>query len=526
MDAANPGPDAVTDPTELAAAARRAAESREWQDRLAAVYAVAPFGIAEIDGDGVLVRANSQFCRLIGRPSDTLTDTLAGVRYRDLLHPDDATDDAADLVRLLNGEVGSCERTVRYAHADGNTVWADTTCTLAGNGPHRTTVLVAQDATARRLAEEALRASYRRISDNERRQDEFLAVLGHELRNPLGAIRCALDVLRTGQNPESAAWATDVSVRQIEHLARMTDDLLDVSRLGCGKIRLQTARIDLAALVRDTAAAAAPAFVSAGVALLVAPASPTWVRGDKARLAQAISHLLVNARKFTDAGGRVTVAVACEDGQAVVRVRDTGVGIAPATLSRLFTPFAQEDRSLDRSRGGLGLGLALVRGIAELHAGGASANSAGAGHGSEFSVWLPLAGASPPNQSQPLRVLVIEDNTDAADTMAAVIRLYGHEVCTASTGPAGVEAAIAWRPDAVLSDLGLPGCDGFAVARSIRAVPALASAYLVAISGYGREEDKQAAIQAGFDRHVTKPASPTDVADILEAARGRESRKN
>ncbi len=383
----------------------------------------------------------------------------------------------------------------------------------------------AYDITDRKRAEEALREA-------DRRKDEFLAMLAHELRNPLAPIRNAVGVLKlVGSTDGQAGRARGMIERQVAHLARLVDDLLDVSRISRGKILLRKERADLVALVRAAIEDHRPLLENAGLTLLVElPDRPLWVLGDPTRLSQVVGNLLHNANKFTDAGGTVVVRLEAgpdDEGVAVLTVRDTGIGLEAAMLDRLFEPFSQADRSLDRSRGGLGLGLALVKGLVDLHGGRIQASSAGIGQGAEFVVRLPLDQTEPESlppaspaapSGQPLRVLVIEDNEDTAESMQWLLELGGHEVAVAHNGPAGLDLARVFRPDVVLCDIGLPGSmDGYAVARALRADPKLLGVRAIALSGYGQAEDQRKARQAGFDHHLTKPVSLEDLQRFLQA---------
>jgi PAS domain S-box-containing protein len=395
-------------------------------------------------------------------------------------------------------------------------------------------VLVFRDVSERRRSEVALRKASRELklradelADADRRKDNFLALLGHELRNPLAPLRNAVAILDLARGDVRALEQARAMIdRQVRHLTRLVDDLLDASRIANNKIRLRRERLDLAQVVRTTAEDLRPDLEAAGLKLAVdVSTEPLWVEGDSVRLAQVVGNLLHNARKFTDAGGRVEIAARAEDGRATVAVRDTGIGIDPEMLPRLFESFTQADRSLDRSRGGLGLGLALVKGLVELHDGGARATSGGPGRGAEFTFWVPLAtrptadGAVPapsPEAGTGLRVLVIEDHRDAADSLRMVLEIYGrHTVAVAYTGTEGVEQARRFRPDVVLCDLGLPGMTGFEVARALRHDPTTAAARLIAVSGYGREEDQRQAREAGFDDALVKPVDPPELQRIL-----------
>lgn len=410
-------------------------------------------------------------------------------------------------------------------------------------GTIREVVLMLQDVTERRQVEEErarlleleqtarARAEqhYREAQEAARRKDEFLAMLAHELRNPLGAVSNALHVLRTaGTDSPAGMRALEVLARQVHHQSRLVDDLLDVSRIQRGKIVLREGLLDLTRLVRDTAEDYRDSTESAGLTLEIAlPPDPLWVEGDPTRLAQVLGNLLHNAVKFTNPGGRVSVRLTpdFESHRAEIYVRDTGIGIAPEMLPQVFETFSQADRSLDRSRGGLGLGLALVRGLVELHGGEVCAHSEGAGTGAEFVVILPLASAVPVGETaQPVavttssskRILVVEDNRDAAETLRDLLELAEHEVFLAHTGPAGIAAARELRPEVVLCDIGLPGMDGLAVARELRADPALAKTRLIAISGYGQADDRRQSLEAGFELHLTKPIDPDELQQVLD----------
>jgi PAS domain S-box-containing protein len=364
--------------------------------------------------------------------------------------------------------------------------------------------------------------------EGDRRKDEFLAMLAHELRNPLAPIKNALHVLRMFEDDRQAVEkARGMMERQVQHLSRIVDDLLEVSRVTRGKLTLRPERLDLARLVRVTAEDHRPACERAGLGLeMELPELPVWVQGDPTRLAQVLGNLLQNAVKFTDHGGKVAVRVVVGEAhqQAVLTVRDTGIGIEPHMLPRLFDAFAQADRSLDRSKGGLGLGLALVKGLVELHGGEVHAASAGPGQGSEFTVRLPAepepAALSkmptcPRHDSKRLRILVVEDNQDSADSLRMLLELYGYEVMVAYSGPAGVKTAEAWKPDVVLCDIGLPGMDGYGVVGQLRRNPATATARMIAVTGYGSEDDRRRTQEAGFDQHMVKPVDPDALRQVL-----------
>jgi signal transduction histidine kinase len=376
-------------------------------------------------------------------------------------------------------------------------------------------------------ANEALREREEALREAHRRKDEFLAMLAHELRNPLAPLSNALHVLgqRGGADP-AFRQGREMMERQVRHLARIVDDLLDVSRIMRGRVQLRPERLDLARLVRTAALDHRSIFQQAGLGLDVdVPELPVWVMGDPIRLAQVLSNLLHNAAKFTSSGGQVSIRLAVAGGyKAEIAVRDTGIGVEPEMLPRLFETFAQADRSLDRSKGGLGLGLALVKGLVELHGGRVHAASAGPGCGAEFAIRLPVEPEPPALSEMPtaptrtgkrLRILVVEDNRDAADSLRLLLELYGYEATVAYTGPDGVKVAEQSRPDVVLCDIGLPGLDGYGVARRLRQNPSTAKARLIAVTGYGGEEDKQRSREVGFEAHLVKPVDPAALQGVL-----------
>jgi CheY-like chemotaxis protein/nitrogen-specific signal transduction histidine kinase len=370
----------------------------------------------------------------------------------------------------------------------------------------------------------------RRAEEADRAKDEFLALLGHELRNPLAPLRNSVQILELrGDDPAVVARTRAMIGRQVGQLTRLVDELLDASRIARGKVRLTPARLDLAALVRTVVGDHLAEAEAAGLSVEVeTPDRPVWVRGDAARLAQVATNLFNNAVKFTPAGGRVTVRVESTAAGAALSVSDTGVGIAAEALPTLFQAFRQVDADPARTKGGLGLGLAVVRGLVELHGGRASATSDGAGRGATFSVWLPLDTSAPPatadGDSRTLppaavvavrRVVIIEDGEDAGDSLRELLELRGFEVAVARTGPDGVGLARRVRPDAIVCDLGLPGMTGFEVARTLRADPATAAVPLVAVSGYAQEEDRRNARAAGFDALLAKPADTDELVRLL-----------
>jgi PAS domain S-box-containing protein len=415
--------------------------------------------------------------------------------------------------------VGLANHTVLVARDGSERPIADSGAPIRGTATGMITgvVLVFRDQTEERRAAQAL-------LEADRRKREFLGVLSHELRNPLAPIRNGVYVLsRSPPGSDQANRARDVIQRQTEHLARLVDDLLDVTRIERGKIELQRTRLDLGEVVRRTCDDYRSTFQARRMELRVEAAGPAWIDGDETRIAQIVGNLLQNAAKFSDDGATVTVRVDAVGGAGEIRVRDAGAGMSEELLARLFEPFAQADAGLARSKGGLGLGLALVKGLAELHGGSVQASSEGPGLGSEFVIRLPLATNQRPSAARgmergdgaALDVLIIEDNVDAAESLADVLRGEGHRVYVAIDGRSGVALARERKPDVVLCDIGLPDVDGYEVARTLRGDPLLRSVRLIAVTGYAQPEDKARAEAAGFDGHLAKPAPPAALVALL-----------
>ncbi|MBN8530748.1 MAG: response regulator [Alphaproteobacteria bacterium] len=359
-----------------------------------------------------------------------------------------------------------------------------------------------------------------RIQEADRRKDEFLGMLAHELRNPLGPIRNAVQLMRMmGLKEQRLGEVRDIIDRQVSHMARLIDDLLDATRIARGKIFLRKETCDLTNIVRQTVEDYCNLFAADGIQLeLSLPSAPIYLEGDGTRLVQAIGNLLHNAHKFTKKGGKVSVTLARnkKDGTARITIRDTGIGIAAEMLPSVFEVFQQAEQGLDRGQGGLGLGLALVKGLVELHGGRVCAASEGLGKGAEFVIQLPVSQQhqkadaavvqeTAETNGRKYRILVIEDNRDTAESIRLLLGLEGHEVRIAHSGPAGLEAAQDFQPQIVLCDIGLPGMDGYQVARAIRQDSQLSEVYVIALTGYGREEDQEQARHAGFNIHLTKP---------------------
>jgi CheY-like chemotaxis protein len=369
---------------------------------------------------------------------------------------------------------------------------------------------------------------YEKVCEADARKNEFLAMLAHELRNPMAPIRNAVAILRS---PDLTAgqrgWGLDVVERQVQQLVRLVDDLLDVSRITSGKIQLKLQPVQVADVVAAAVETSRPLIEALRHELVLdITTEPLWVRGDFARLTQVLANLLNNAAKYTEQGGRIVLALQRCGEDAVVRVTDTGIGIRPESLATIFELFAQVDRTLDRAQGGLGVGLTLVQRLVELHGGSVQASSTGPGQGAEFAVRLPLqvqmekTSTDNPNQapgaeSGGCRILLVDDNVDSAQTMATLLRMEGHDTDVVYDGESALQRAQAMSPDAVFLDIGLPGMSGFQVARELRARPQTRRAVLIAVTGYGQASDRQRALEAGFDHHLVKPVDLNVVQGLL-----------
>jgi PAS domain S-box-containing protein len=418
---------------------------------------------------------------------------------------------------------------------DGSAFWANVVITALRDetGNLRGFSKITRDVTERRQLERA-QAQTEALEELNRRKDEFLAMLSHELRNPLASILNALHLLALHDDPEPGQRrAVAIIERQARQLAHLVDDLLEVSRITTGRIRLRREYIDLRAIVERAIEAQRPLAAQIGHQLLLElPSEPVWVNADATRIEQVISNLLTNAIKYTPAGGSLWLSLEAEGEEAVLRVRDTGVGIDPDLLPRIFDLFSQGERGLDRSQGGLGVGLTVVKRLVEIHGGRATASSPGPGKGSEFVVRLPLAAPPPVSDresagapklasSASWRVLVVDDNKDAADSTAMVLRAAGYDARVAYTSATALEIAHATRPHIVLLDIGLPGMDGYEIARRLSQDPDLKDTWLLAVTGYGRESDHQRSRAAGFDYHLTKPVDPLQLQELFAILTGR-----
>ena len=458
-----------------------------------------------------------------------------------IIPPERVQEEQAILQKLRCGERIEHFETVRVAKSGRRIDVALTISPICNvNGVIVGASKIARDISGRKASEQAqqrmigeLRRAEEALREADRRKDEFLAVLAHELRNPLAPIRYAVAMARKGGRPETErVQAQAIIERQVEHMGRLLDDLLDVSRITRGTLVLRRSTVDLGAAVAAAQESARPLIEARGHALRVwLPAETLRLVADPVRLAQVLSNLLTNAAKYTDRGGRIELEARRTGGELTIAVRDNGIGISAEMMPRVFTLFAQASPALERSEGGLGIGLALVRGLLELHGGSVSAHSGGVGRGSEFLVRLPIgnpgeadgvdeASAPPCVGAKALRVLVADDNRDSAETCAALLEASGHKVSVAHTGREAFDLACQLEPDALLLDIGMPELNGYQLAQRIRGTSWGRRAMLIAITGWGQEQDKRRARAAGFDQHLTKPIDPNGLEVLLLGARG------
>jgi PAS domain S-box-containing protein len=506
---------------------RAAAQLHDEKERFRTILTSVGDAVIVTDGAGRIAIMNGTAREVtgwddaaLGRPLDEVFRIVNEETRRDVENP------VAKVLRE-GRTVGLANHTVLLRRDGGEVPIDDSGAPVRdADGTVVAVVLVFRDIHERREAERELAARATLLEEQDRRKDQFLAVLSHELRNPLAPIRNALAILaRRDATPDQAQRARGIMERQVDQLRRLVDDLLDVSRISQGKVRLVKEQVNLEEAVRRTVEDHRTLFNRKRIAVDFhdGGGGAPWVEADATRLAQIVGNLLQNAAKFTPHGGHVAVTLASEANRAVLTVRDDGAGMDDATLARLFQPFMQADSTLARTEGGLGLGLALTKSLVELHGGTVQATSDGLGRGTEFVVTLPATrDAVPPRRANGAaataarRVLIIEDNEDAGSTLRDLLELDGHEVMVAHDGRAGVEAALATRPDVVLCDVGLPDLDGFEVARRLRA--AGSRARLVALSGYAAPDDVARARGAGFDEHLAKPPDLDRLAHLLASA--------
>lgn len=446
---------------------------------------------------------NRKLCDITGYSREELLQMTA----IDLTHPDDRAADKESFDRFIQGE--SVQRIVekRYIRKDSSHVWVRITTSIVRVGGQQCSYGVTEDISDRRRAELELREA-------DKRKDEFLAMLAHELRNPLAAIRNSVEIMRNCAHPDPAMWRVQEIVdRQSEHLASLVDDLLDVARIATGKVALRKRRLLVSDIVARALERVRPLVLAREQQLTTEiPEPPIHVLGDELRLIQVIDNLLNNAAKYTFNKGCIKLTVESSDGVVRIRVSDTGVGIAPEVLPHVFGLFKQAHATLARTSGGLGIGLTIVKSLVDMHGGHIDVTSK-VGAGSTFEVRLPEAPADgepvrKPRKSAkiaPMHILIVEDNEDAAESLALLLKLGGHDVHTAADAVKALNRLEYFAPDAILIDIGLPGMNGYELAQLLRTGARSASTLLVAISGYGSAEDKAKSAHAGFDAHLVKP---------------------
>ena len=514
--------------TGFAKITRDLTERREQEERLRQseerfrllVENVVDYAIYMLDPTGTIVSWNRGAERIKGYKANE----IIGSHFSKFFLPADVAEGKPEEELNDTLQRGSLQQQGWRLRKDGSRFWADVTLTALfdASGRHQGFAKITRDLTQRQQLEE-LEASSRRIN-------EFLAMLAHELRNPLAPIRNAVSVMQLTKAPDPTVnWARDVIDRQLTHLTRLVDDLLDISRITSGKITLRSHPVDVNDVALRAVEVARPLIDSRRHELAVQTSDkPIIVEGDTTRLAQVVVNLLNNAAKYTPEDGRIALTVSRNDDSAFISVRDNGLGIAPPLLSKVFDLFAQGERSLARSEGGLGVGLTLARRIAEMHRGTITASSEGPNQGSEFVVRLPLAARASSGEGKSsresttmariCRVLVVDDNEDSAQTMAMMLELAGHRAQIANDGPAALTAAREFQPHVILLDIGLPGMDGLEVARSIREIPELSTTLLIAMTGYGQEEDRRRTAEAGFAHHLVKPIDPEALKRVIASA--------
>jgi PAS domain S-box-containing protein len=478
--------------------------------RYTELFEFAPLGYAVLGAAWTILEINHAGAALLGRDRSR----LVGRRF-DRFVAVDEREAVGDLLGQVRRSGTKQSRDVELLDADGARVAVGLTA-VELSGPVASMLLGFEDIRERRAREDQLRQSELALREADRRKDEFLATLSHELRNPLTPIQTGLFLLESdAAGDERLRRIHAIIGRQTTQLSRLVDDLLDVARITQGKVQLRREGLDFAQLVRATVDDHLDTFAAAGIRLEASlDGGPFWVDGDAARLVQSIGNVLSNAKKYTPPGGAVTLALQRSRGEVWLRIRDTGAGLERGMLDRVFEPFAQGPQGMDRSAGGLGLGLAVVKGVIELHGGRVTIASEGPGRGVELALVLPLSegAAARPSQEQAStedrkrRVLVVDDNTETADTLAEAFESFGHEVRVAYEAQPALETARDFRPEVVVCDIGLPGgTNGYELAQILRREQDLKGVYLIALSGYGTRQDVHRSMEAGFDEHLTKP---------------------
>jgi PAS domain S-box-containing protein len=490
-------------------------------------------------GDAVVVTDAAAVVRFMNPVAQTLTGWRDGWEGRPISEVFNIQDEASGapgrdpVARVLRErQIVALENHTVLVRRDGNRVPIDDSAApiFGVDGVLTGVVLVFRDITARRKAELLADSQKQALEESDRRKDEFLAVLAHELRNPLGALRNATEVLRlVPSDSAEGGKARSILERQVRLMGRMVDDLIDVARISSGRMVLRRATTEIKDAVEAAVETTASLFEERRHQLQVRlPKEPVFIDGDSVRLAQILTNLLSNAARYTDPGGRIELEVSRLGADARVVVRDNGTGIAPTLLPHVFDLFRQGHHTTGTSQGGLGVGLTLARRIVEMHGGTIQAASAGPGQGSTFTMTLPACAApvvgadvATNRVTSPHRVLIVEDNPDARESLETMLRLSGHQVASAADGKAGLQKAREFRPTVALVDLGLPDMSGLEVARGLRADPSLVGASLVAVTGWAQDEDRQRSVDAGFEHHLVKPVEPDKLFALLASLPAR-----
>lgn len=506
---------------------------RESEEAYRVMFEVSSVGKMEADPiTGRFIRVNAAYCRLTGYSEAELLEKT----FQDLSYPEDQAADLESKDRFVRGEVPRLEGEKRYVHPDGSSVWVLVTMNLVRDKAGRILRVtgVFQDITERKRVEEILRES-------DQRKDEFLAMLGHELRNPLTPISNVAKILSLRPLDESTLnWASEVLNRNASHITQLVDDLLDVSRITRGLVKIQRKRVELVHLLKDSVESIQAVIQTKQQTLNIdLPDPPVYVEGDPVRLTQIFANLLNNAAKYTGEGGHINLNISRESPSIAVRVQDNGMGIESALLPHIFDLFVQGKRGFDRSEGGLGLGLTLVKKLVDLHGGQISASSKGVNQGAEFVVHLPellkettqMESLIPQRlnreDDQDLRVLLIDDDEDVADSVSIWFKISGHQVEIARDGAQGICAARDFNPDVILLDIGLPDMDGYQVARKLREQPAFRRTLIIAQSGYSPGKNRLFPEAEDFDHYLIKPPDLNQLKDLLaEYQQSRQSIKN
>jgi len=514
---------------------KRNEQLAEAEARIRSVVNNVIYGIITIDEWGVVESFNSAAEQLFGyKPEEVLGQNVKMLMGEP--HNSQHDDYLANYKRTGQAKIIGIGREVEGRRKDGSTFLMDLGISKFLRGERNCFTGVVRDITERKQAEEALRESEKKLRDADRTKDEFLATLAHELRNPLAPVRNSLELLKWGSgNAELQKQARETMERQIAHMVRLIDDLLDVSRISRNKLELKNERVELTSVIHHSVEACQPHFVrDKHEFVLTLPPEPIHLHGDPTRLAQVIGNLLSNACKYSTPGGKIWLTVERQIGEVKIVIRDTGIGIPPEMLDKVFVMFTQIDKSLERSDGGLGIGLSLVKRLVELHGGTVTAHSEGLGQGSEFTVRLPVEIDQPriespiqqlaaaPARSAGRRILVVDDNHDSATSLALLLKMTGHQTKTAFDGLAALETAEAFRPEVILLDIGLPKMNGHDTCRAIRDKSWGKDILILALTGWGQEEDRRKTTEAGFDSHLVKPVDHVALNKLVSDSKPRQ----